>query len=218
MTPLPGAKQQAADESFRDGVMRNVTPTAFVVTVILRGFVGGAQRNEQTRSDEFTTTAEVWKAYSRHRWRNQRSRGIRFFCQRLLCAPPRRRRPDSTSDVVGCPDPVYYSALADAAFLQFLVDEAATAFVVHHGATDPSLAVAPQVPASIYYALPKAAERVFGFSEAVYRLPSLLVMLAGLCVIGRIGRALIHPAAGWMVVFACLSLRGFDYQAADARP
>ena len=82
----------------------------------------------------------------------------------------------------------------------FWVDEAATAFVVHHGATDPSLAVAPQVPASIYYALPKAAERVFGFSEAVYRLPSLLVMLAGLCVIGRIGRALIHPAAGWMVV------------------
>ncbi len=66
--------------------------------------------------------------------------------------------------------------------------------------------------------MPKAAERVFGFSEAVYRLPSLLVMLAGLCVIGRIGRALIHPAAGWMVVFACLSLRGFDYQAADARP
>ena len=52
MTPLPGAKQQAADESFGDGVMRNVTPTAFVVTVILRGFVGGAQRNEQTRSDE----------------------------------------------------------------------------------------------------------------------------------------------------------------------
>ena len=87
----------------------------------------------------------------------------------------------------------------------FWVDENATAFVVHHGATDPSLAVAPQVPDSIYYALPKAAERVLGFSEVVYRMPSLLVMLAGLCVIGRIGRALIHPAAGWMVVFACLS-------------
>jgi hypothetical protein len=39
----------------------------------------------------------------------------------------------------------------------FWVDEMATAFVVQHGAADPSLQVAPQVPASLYYALPKAA-------------------------------------------------------------
>jgi len=100
----------------------------------------------------------------------------------------------------------------------FWVDETATAFVVHHGAADPSLAVAPQVPASIYYVLPKAAEKLLGFSEVVYRLPSVLVMLVALGVIWQLGAALIHPAAGWMVVFACFAMRGFNYQAADARP
>ena len=100
----------------------------------------------------------------------------------------------------------------------FWVDETATAFVVHHGAGDPSLAIVPQVPASIYYVLPKVAEKLLGFSEVVYRLPSLLVMLVAIAVIWQLGAVLIHPDAGWSVVFACLSMRGFNYQAADARP
>jgi hypothetical protein len=42
----------------------------------------------------------------------------------------------------------------------FWVDEAGTMFVVRHGARDPSLAIAPQVPASIYFWLPRVSERV----------------------------------------------------------
>src|SRR5579862_796993 len=100
----------------------------------------------------------------------------------------------------------------------FWVDEMGTAFVVRHGAADPSLRVAPQVPASIYYVLPRLAGRVLGYSEAAYRLPSLLALAGALWLIAGIARRLIHPAAGWFAAFACLSLRGFDYQAADARP
>lgn len=100
----------------------------------------------------------------------------------------------------------------------FWVDEMATAFVVEHGEADPSLRVAPQVPASVYYALPRASVRVLGFSEAAYRLPSLLAMLMALWLIARIAARLIHPDAAWFAVFACLSLRGFNYQADDARP
>jgi hypothetical protein len=100
----------------------------------------------------------------------------------------------------------------------FWVDEMATSFVVNHGADDPTLRVAPQVPMSIYYSLPRAAAKLFGFSETVYRLPSLLAMLAALCLIGWIASRLIHPDAGWFTVFACLALRGFNDQAADARP
>jgi len=40
----------------------------------------------------------------------------------------------------------------------FWVDEMATVFVVQHGPNHPSLAVAPQVPDSIYYQLPRAAQ------------------------------------------------------------
>jgi len=100
----------------------------------------------------------------------------------------------------------------------FWVDEMATSFVVNHGADDPTLRVAPQVPMSIYYALPRAAGKLFGFSEVAYRLPSLLAMIAALFLIGRIAARLIHPDAGWFTVFACLALRGFNDQAADARP
>lgn len=100
----------------------------------------------------------------------------------------------------------------------FWVDEMATVFVVQHGPDDPSLRVAPQVPESIYYLLPRLSAAVFGFSEAVYRLPSVLAMAAALLLIGRLAARLIHPQAGWLAVFACLALRGFDYQAADARP
>ncbi len=100
----------------------------------------------------------------------------------------------------------------------FWVDEMATVFVVQHGANDPSLAVAPQVPDSIYYHLPRAAEALFGFSEAVYRLPSVLLMAVALGFIALLARRLIHPAAGWFAVFVCLSMRGINDQAADARP
>ncbi|MGA2149177.1 MAG: glycosyltransferase family 39 protein [Bryobacteraceae bacterium] len=99
----------------------------------------------------------------------------------------------------------------------FWVDEMVTAFVVHHPA-DPSLAVAPQVPASLYYWLPRAAERWLGFSEISYRLPSVLAMALALWILFSLAVRLIHPRAGWFAVFACLAMRGIDYHAADARP
>ncbi len=100
----------------------------------------------------------------------------------------------------------------------FWVDETGTAFVVHYGADHPSFAAAPQVPQSIYYALPALAERCFGFSELVYRLPSLIAMLAALWIFARLAARLIHPEAAWFAVFAWFALRGINYQAADARP
>jgi len=100
----------------------------------------------------------------------------------------------------------------------FWVDEMATAFVVHHGSNHPSFAVAPQVPDSIYYRLPQAAESLFGFSEISYRLPSVLLMGIALCLIARLAARLIAPEAAWFAVFVCLSMRGFNEQAADARP
>ncbi len=98
------------------------------------------------------------------------------------------------------------------------VDEMATSFVVRYGATHPSLQVALQVPASIYYGLPALSDRLFGLSEIAYRVPSVVAMLLALWLIARMARVLIHPDAAWFVVFACLALREFDYQAADARP
>ncbi len=100
----------------------------------------------------------------------------------------------------------------------FWVDETATAFVVTHGATDPSFSAAPQVPLSIYYVLPRLSVRWFGGSEAAYRLPSLLALCLALLLIARLAARLIDPAAAWFAAFACLALKGFDYQAADARP
>ena len=100
----------------------------------------------------------------------------------------------------------------------FWVDEAETAFVAHYGYQHPSLAVVPQITASVYYWLPRAALRVFGFSEAAERLPSLVAMAIALFFIGRLAARLIHPDAAWFAVFACLSLRAFDYEAANARP
>jgi mannosyltransferase len=100
----------------------------------------------------------------------------------------------------------------------FWVDEMGTAFVVTHGAHDPSLAVASQVPASVYYLLPRVSTAVFGGSEAAYRLPSVLALGLALLLIGRLAARLVHPDAGWFAVFTCLALKGFDYQAADARP
>jgi mannosyltransferase len=100
----------------------------------------------------------------------------------------------------------------------FWLDETVTAFVVQRGAGDPSLQVAPQVAASLYYLLPRLVQHWFGFSEAAYRIPSLLAMALALFLIARLASRLIHPQAGWFAVFACLALRGFNDQAADARP
>jgi hypothetical protein len=100
----------------------------------------------------------------------------------------------------------------------FWVDEMVSAFVIHFGPSHPSLAVAPQVTETIYYRLPQAAESLFGFSEIVYRLPSLLVLGVALWLIARLAARLIHPQAAWFAVFACLALKGFNYEADDARP
>jgi 4-amino-4-deoxy-L-arabinose transferase-like glycosyltransferase len=100
----------------------------------------------------------------------------------------------------------------------FWVDEAETAFVVHFGYHHPSLAIVPQVTASVYYWLPRAAEALFGFHEAVYRLPSLLAMGIALFFVARLAARLIHPEAAWFAVFACLAVRGVNYEAANARP
>lgn len=99
----------------------------------------------------------------------------------------------------------------------FWVDEAETAFIVHHGVNHPSLAVIAPAIQSVYYWLPRASEAVFGFSEAAERLPSLIALAIALFFIGRIANRLIHPEAGWFAVFACLTLRVFNYEAADAR-
>jgi hypothetical protein len=100
----------------------------------------------------------------------------------------------------------------------FWVDEMVSAFVIHFGPLHPSLAVAPQVTETIYYWLPRAAESIFGFSEVVYRVPSLIVLGIALWLIAKLAARLIHPQAAWFAVFACLALKGFNYQADDARP
>ncbi len=99
----------------------------------------------------------------------------------------------------------------------FWVDEMVTQFVARHP-HDPTLSVAPQVTQSIYYMLPRAMERWFGFSETAYRIPSLILMLGALWLIARIAARLIHPDAAWFAMFLCFTLRDFSYQAADARP
>jgi hypothetical protein len=98
------------------------------------------------------------------------------------------------------------------------VDEMATVYVIRHGASDPSLAVAPQVPASLYYWLPRAADRLFGFSEIGYRIPSVLAMGIAIWLIARLAARLIHPSAGWFAAMVCLCLRPINYFAVDARP
>ena len=99
----------------------------------------------------------------------------------------------------------------------FWVDEAETAFIVHHGVNHPSLAIIAPAIQSVYYWLPRASEALFGFSEAAERLPSLIALGIALFFIGRVAARLIHPEAAWFAVFACLTLRVFNYEAADAR-
>ncbi|MGJ5815386.1 hypothetical protein [Paludibaculum fermentans] len=100
----------------------------------------------------------------------------------------------------------------------FWVDETVTAFVVRQGGDHPSLSIAPQVPQSIYYALPAAVQSEAGFSEAGYRLPSVLAMAVALFFCARIGMRLIHPDCGWLIVLSSFLLRGFSDAATDARP
>jgi hypothetical protein len=100
----------------------------------------------------------------------------------------------------------------------FWIDEMGTVFVARHGAADPSLSVAPQVALSIYYYLPRAAAALFGSSEVVYRLPSVLAMAIAVALVARVAARLIHPRAAWFALFACLAISGIDYQAVDARP
>jgi len=99
----------------------------------------------------------------------------------------------------------------------FWVDELVTEFVVKHPG-HASFAVAPQVPQSIYYWLPRAAQAISGTSEVAYRIPSMLAMGITLWLIALLAARLIHPRAGWFAVFAALSIRGIDYFAIDARP
>src|SRR5580658_4858188 len=99
----------------------------------------------------------------------------------------------------------------------FWTDETGTVFVVKLPG-DPSFAVAPQVPASIYYALPRAAGSLFGFSEISYRIPSLLLMGIAFFIIGRLAARLIDPDAAWFAVFICFAMTDFNYYAVDARP
>ena len=73
----------------------------------------------------------------------------------------------------------------------FWVDEMVTVFVVHHGPDHPSLAIAPQVSKSIYYAVARAADFVFGVSEPGYRLPSILAMAIALLLLARLAARLI---------------------------
>ena len=66
----------------------------------------------------------------------------------------------------------------------FWVDEAETAFIVHHGVNHPSLAIIAPAIQSVYYWLPRASEAMFGFSEAAERLPSLIALAIALFFIG----------------------------------
>jgi hypothetical protein len=99
----------------------------------------------------------------------------------------------------------------------FWVDETVTAFVVTHP-DDASFAVAPQVPASTYYWLPRVGKHLFGDSEIAWRIPSILSMALALFFTGLLAARLIHTRSAWFAVFACLGLRGINYHAADARP
>ena len=87
----------------------------------------------------------------------------------------------------------------------FWLDELVTSFVVKYPA-HPSFAIAPQVPESLYYWLPRAMQALFGFSEVAYRLPSVIAMGIALFLVARIAARLIHPQAAWFAVFACFAI------------
>src|ERR1700733_15895429 len=64
----------------------------------------------------------------------------------------------------------------------FWVDELVTMFVVKHPG-HASFAVAPQVPQSIYYWLPRAALAISGPSEISFRIPSMVAMAVALWLV-----------------------------------
>jgi hypothetical protein len=98
----------------------------------------------------------------------------------------------------------------------FWTDEAGSAFIAERPA-DPTLLKPRQLTASIYYDVARIAEKMFGHSEIVYRVPSVLFLGMALFLIALLAERLIHPDAGWFAVFACLALKDFDFYAADAR-
>ncbi|HEY1204708.1 MAG: glycosyltransferase family 39 protein [Bryobacteraceae bacterium] len=100
----------------------------------------------------------------------------------------------------------------------FWTDETGTVFVIRYGASHPSAALLPGLLGSIYFVLPRIAVALGGFSEVVFRLPSTLAMGVALYLIARLAARLIHPEAAWFAAFACLTMHGFNFQAADARP
>jgi hypothetical protein len=108
------------------------------------------------------------------------------------------------------------STLADAAAIQFLDRRDGHCFCSAPRDKDASLQVAPQVAQSIYYVVPRIVDGFFGNSEVAYRVPSVLAMAATLWFVFRLAVRFIHPEVGWFKVFACFSLRGINYQAADA--
>ena len=120
--------------------------------------------------------------------------------------------------------PLVFAALVARLWLMplgssFWTDEIATVFVAQHGSNHWSLAdVAPQAWRSWYYPIIHQWGARFGFSEAVTRIPSVVAMLVFLAVFARLAMRLIDREAGWFAVFACLALRGLDYQAVNARP
>lgn len=100
----------------------------------------------------------------------------------------------------------------------FWIDETVTAFVLKFGAGHPSLAAGPRLDQTIYYWLPRASQAVFGFSEFSLRLPSLLVTIVSLYLIGRLAARFVHAEAGWVAAFLCFIPHEFTRQATDARP
>jgi hypothetical protein len=101
----------------------------------------------------------------------------------------------------------------------FWLDEMETVFVTRYGPAHWSLAeTAPQAWKSVYYHLPRVSTAWFGSSEIAFRLPSILLMGLTLLLVARLAARLVHPRAAWFAVFACLTLRGINYEAADARP
>jgi len=86
----------------------------------------------------------------------------------------------------------------------FWLDELVTSFVVKYPA-HPSFAIAPQVPESLYYWLPRAMQALFGFSEVAYRLPSVIAMGIALDAAERAG----EPYDG-AVALGCV-IRGETY-------
>jgi mannosyltransferase len=97
------------------------------------------------------------------------------------------------------------------------VDEIVTTFVVRFP-HDASFDIAPQVPESVYYWLPRLSWAVFGHAEWALRLPSVLAMGAALFFVARIAMRVIDRRAGWLAFFLCLTLSVLDFLAIDARP